>query len=280
MSNVQLRRPLSAVPAVLLVILAACGDRNGTQPINPKTPAALAVTGGGNQSGLPGTALASPIVARVTNARGNPVAGANIVFKVTRGAGAISDGSQFTTVTDANGTAQVNWALGSSAVRQQLSISAGTISQQVTATVDTARLLYLSTPDTVSVGDTIRVWASAGLADTPGEVWGSMIGSIGWSSASYVTWVQRVTPADRGMEFFYHSAPTSDALTMAGSLPSNAATSATAGPRMFRLDFVALPAAKGHDIVFNFSSTGLVAARTFTNLRTGIRVVGATVTVR
>ena len=61
MPNVSSVRPLRAVPALVLAILAAsCGDNPNT-PVNTNAPASLAVSAGNDQTGLPNAPLATPV---------------------------------------------------------------------------------------------------------------------------------------------------------------------------------------------------------------------------
>ena len=61
---------------LVLAVAAACSD-SPNKPRNENSPAAVAVTAGEGQVGMPGTMLAAPVKARVTNARGNALANAS-----------------------------------------------------------------------------------------------------------------------------------------------------------------------------------------------------------
>lgn len=279
MPNASSVRPLSAVSTLVLAALAACGDKNPNKPVDLNAPAAVTVTAGGGQTGLPGAALAQPIVAKVVNAQGSPLSGASVTFKVARGNGYVANATSTTVVTDAQGTASVSWFLGSGTVRQALDVSAGTAVQRVAAVVDTTRLLYLSAPDTVNAGDTLHLWTAVGLSQAPGEVWGTLVSTLYWPDKSYVTFVH-LTPVDPAMVYFYHNAPTLDGVTLAASLPTNSAAAATSGPRMYSVDLVINSAAKGKDVLFTLGARDLVAARTFTDLKPRADAVGTSVHVR
>ena len=72
----------------------------------------VALTGNG-QSGVIGTRLAQPLVAAVRDAAGNPVAGKQVVFKVTSGDGVFDAGKRLIAVaSDAAGEAQTIFTLG------------------------------------------------------------------------------------------------------------------------------------------------------------------------
>lgn len=274
--NVRSVRLLRAVPVLVLGILAGCGDDPHKPKVDPTKPAAIAVTSGANQVGAPSAPLPAPIVAHVTNAQGTGIAGAPVAFSVVRGLGMVANAPTTTVTTDGAGNAQVGWTLGNGAVRQQIAVTAGTVTQSVDATVDTSRALYISLRDTANVGDTLRVWAAAGLAGAPGEVWGAVMSTLTWTDTGYVT-PFRIVRVDSSARFYYHFAPSGKMLTTAASFPTNPAGT---GPRMWALDYVVKAAAKGHDVVFTFSASDLVAARTFVDLKNAVTPVGATVHIR
>jgi hypothetical protein len=84
---------------------------------------------GNDQAAAAGAELAQPLVARLLDAAGAPVAGRTVVFRVTRGggtlAGAPNGGRQLAVATDAAGRASARFLLGG---------RAGAGNQQVTAT--------------------------------------------------------------------------------------------------------------------------------------------------
>lgn len=79
----------------------------------------ISVVSGSGQAGTIGSALAAPLVARLTDAAGNPVSGTMVVFRVTKNNGELSDGSRTADAvavsSDANGRAQATWTLGTRA---------------------------------------------------------------------------------------------------------------------------------------------------------------------
>ncbi len=109
-------------------LLLACGggDSTGPDPIDQPGPAVAitAVTGGG-QTGVVGSVLAQPVVAKVTNAKGVGVAGAAVSFRIDSGNGSVSPASG---TTDASGQAQTLWTLGTnSTVEQRVTATSGTL---------------------------------------------------------------------------------------------------------------------------------------------------------
>ena len=102
------------VAAVTLAFSLACGSEP-TGGNNPPpggadtTPAAVSVASGNNQSATVSTALANPLVVKVTNAAGDSLAGVQVDWAVTAGGGAVSSA---TSTTSSLGRAQVTLTLG------------------------------------------------------------------------------------------------------------------------------------------------------------------------
>lgn len=83
--------------------------------------ASVSVQAGDGQTATVGTAVATPPAVRISDAFGNPVAGAEVTFAVTGGGGSVT-GSPATT--DASGVATVgSWVLGTTAGANSLSAS-------------------------------------------------------------------------------------------------------------------------------------------------------------
>jgi len=97
-----------ALSVFAVAVLSACGSSD-TGP-NSKTPTAVAIVSGNNQSQIVGAALSSPLVVKVT-ANGTAVSGVSVTFAVTSGSASVNPAS---TTTDANGQAKTQVTLGSS----------------------------------------------------------------------------------------------------------------------------------------------------------------------
>ncbi|MGH7518824.1 MAG: Ig-like domain-containing protein [Gemmatimonadales bacterium] len=97
-----------------LVLCIACGGDELLLPAEGE-PAAIAIVSGDAQAGLVGSALANPLVIRVTDTEDRPVAGTKVAFTVTGGAGTIAPA---TMSTDADGLAGADWILGPQAGTQ------------------------------------------------------------------------------------------------------------------------------------------------------------------
>ena len=97
-------------------------------------PAAMQVAGG-VQSANAGTALASPPGVIIVDRFGNGVPGRAVSFSLTAGGGSVSGAS--TATTDTNGVAAgPTWTLGKRNIAQQLTATAGSITQVISAKVN------------------------------------------------------------------------------------------------------------------------------------------------
>ncbi|MDQ3138059.1 MAG: Ig-like domain-containing protein [Gemmatimonadota bacterium] len=76
----------------------------------PGSAAGVSIVSGNDQSGAPGSTLPAPLVARVTDADGNPVNAAAVTWVVTAGGGSLNP---VTSTTDLDGRASSTWTLGS-----------------------------------------------------------------------------------------------------------------------------------------------------------------------
>lgn len=250
-----------------LLAVAACSD-SPTKGGSNGTPAAIAISGGDNQVGMPGSPLAAPIAVRVTNAQGNPVAGKPVDFTVTRGAGTVASA---TVTTDNNGVAQTAWTLGSGTVRQEVKATTNSIVQSVYATVDTTRSLFLlPMRDTVSVGDTIWLNLISGTTALSGEVRGAVQESI---VSSAPTAARLASIMYTGGEYFDYSG-NSGTLNLMTARP----VSSTPRQTYMRIGYVATSGTR--TIKFTHSAAGFVGAQTFTDLLPRVSVVGASVYIR
>jgi hypothetical protein len=98
--------------ALMGALAAACGGSDLLLP-SAGRPAAVAIVRGNNQSARIGEPLAEPIVVRVSDASGRPVAQAAVTFAVTSGAGGALTPQGATT--DTEGQASTRWSLGTAA---------------------------------------------------------------------------------------------------------------------------------------------------------------------
>jgi hypothetical protein len=112
---IRLRLEASPAPRLFKAVLASCliaAQPGCSDPAGDDTPgpaAAFSVVSGNGQSGVVATALAQPLVVKVTDANGRPVPGQLVNFVVAAGGGHLfSGGAQ----TDAEGLAADLWTLG------------------------------------------------------------------------------------------------------------------------------------------------------------------------
>jgi hypothetical protein len=125
--------------ALALVAFAAAACKDGpAEPPRPGPPAALVVTGGA-QAARAGTSVTTPITIRVNDANGRGVPGQTVSFTVELGGGSLAAASA---VTNAEGIATMPaWTIGKSAVPQSVRATVGSLSSDITATVQTSYLI-------------------------------------------------------------------------------------------------------------------------------------------
>ncbi|HEY0023864.1 MAG TPA: Ig-like domain-containing protein [Longimicrobium sp.] len=140
-------------------LLAACGDSTGSS-----APATVAIVSGSGQAGTVAQAVPNPLVVRVTTAGGDAVQGVAVQWAVSSGEGSLSAAS---TMTGADGLAQVQWTLGPRAE-----------AQTVTATVQgLAPAVFTVTP---APGPFARVTLSPDSVE---------VGAVGLSVTLHATWM-------------------------------------------------------------------------------------------
>jgi hypothetical protein len=101
-----------AVFAALLVVACAGSDRLATAPggggtMGGSPDTVLAKVSGDSQTATLGTAVANPLVVRVTDATGHALTGVTVAWAASAGSGTVSA----TTTTSANGQATAQWTL-------------------------------------------------------------------------------------------------------------------------------------------------------------------------
>ena len=119
------------------LVVRSTGAVDGTtSPFTVVAAAAaiLSLQSGGAQSGAYGTALAAPVVALVTDAFLNPVAGTTVTF--TAGAGSGTAGTP-TASTNGSGVASSTWTLGASGAQTLSIASAGLTGSPVAVSANT-----------------------------------------------------------------------------------------------------------------------------------------------
>jgi hypothetical protein len=96
-----------ALLASATVLGIACSDGAGPDHVGPA--ATLAVIAGDGQTDTVGQELPQPLAVRVTDAKGRPIAGQSVNFRVIAGGGSVFAG---VALTNAEGEARERWTLG------------------------------------------------------------------------------------------------------------------------------------------------------------------------
>ena len=110
------------IAATLAVLLIAACSKDSTSPT--PVPVTIAIVSGASQVATVSTQLSAPVIVKVTDAVGNPVSGIAVTFAPASASGAVSSAQA---TTDATGSAQVTWTLGTLAGTDSLMITAGTL---------------------------------------------------------------------------------------------------------------------------------------------------------
>jgi adhesin/invasin len=155
--------------SLVLLFLAACSS-DSTSPAPVAT--SIVIASGTAQTATVGTALATPVVATVTDQSGNPIVGIVVTFAPSTGAGTVST-NQVTT--DLTGSASVTWTLGTVAGTDSMMVSAGTltpVSALATATPDVPAALTIVEGNNQSapVGTTLASTLEVKVTDRFGNV--------------------------------------------------------------------------------------------------------------
>jgi Bacterial Ig-like domain (group 1) len=185
--NVSVTTPrqfMRALPLARLFVLAAAaalGACGSTGPDRIGPPAALTMVSGNSQTGQVATLLANPLVVSVTDSRSRPVQGVAVTWSVTSGNGVINPTS---TLTDANGSAQAAFSVGTVAGNNQVTASVSGVTASVTFSI-------VGTPGPLAkvVASTHLLALCTGgqagqLAATPTDAYGNPVSAT-------VTWVSR-----------------------------------------------------------------------------------------
>jgi hypothetical protein len=104
--------PRGSTLLAVMLLAAACGDDPTTPPAEPSE---LRIESGDQQSGPVAEVLPQPLLVRVVDATGSPLAGVAVSWQVTAGGGSLEASS---TSTGADGRAENWWTLGTAAGEQ------------------------------------------------------------------------------------------------------------------------------------------------------------------
>ena len=142
----------------------------------------LALLSGGGQFAAPGTALAQPVVVKVTDAFGNGVSGRAVTFAVATGGGSLGTTS---TTTDATGAASTTWTLGAVGGTQSITATSTGLAGSpltITAAAQTgapAKLAFLVQPSNAIAGAAIAPAVQVVAQDSNGVTVPTYTGQVG-----------------------------------------------------------------------------------------------------
>lgn len=168
----------------LLTTAAGLGpDTSTVFAITPRNASVLALASGGSQTAAPGTVLPLPVVARVTDAFANPIAGHPVAFAVA--AGSVSAA---TVNTLATGLSSVTWTLGPAAGAQSMTVTAvGLTGSPLTVLANNAPGAVASTTVSPAFDTLTAIGAARTVIATARDVANTVVPGV-------FTWVSR-TPA-------------------------------------------------------------------------------------
>ena len=170
---------VTGVAEGVATITASAGEASGSAVVTvAQVVSAIEMVSGDGQSGLTGEALSEPVVVRVLDSGGAPVAETTVTFEPEEGHGTASPA---TAVSDADGQAQATWTLGEFDGTQTLTASiAGGPSTTITATAAAVVATVTITPNPADVIVEFDIQLTASLRDRNGyEINGR---TISWSS--------------------------------------------------------------------------------------------------
>jgi hypothetical protein len=180
----QASRVWVAASCLAMLGIAACGgDGGGGGGEDGSTaPASLEIVAGNGQTAEVGRDLPGALVVRVMDAAGRAVIGANVVWSVTSGGGAVAPASA---ITDAEGMARTQWTLGAipgsnTATATVVGLPAATFSATAVRS-DVAASVTVTSPTLAPYeGDTLQLLAIA--RDSSGNVLPDKL--VTWSSSN------------------------------------------------------------------------------------------------
>lgn len=142
-------------------------------------PSHLGIASGNNQTAAAGAALAAPLVARVTDQSGNPVAGVAVSWAIVSGGGTLNTTQS---LTNTSGLAQVYWTLGGAAGSQSVRASSGQLtSVTFTATAEAGALASITvSPDSTALTQGSSLQLQAKGVDRYGNTVSGL--TFAWSS--------------------------------------------------------------------------------------------------
>ncbi|MCG3118727.1 MAG: hypothetical protein ALAOOOJD_00983 [bacterium] len=170
---------------------------------------------GNSQKGQVGQILPEPLVVKVTDKDGNPVAGKAVRFDVTFGGGTVDERSSTTITSDAFGEARVSWRLGP---------SAGPHTVRVTSTNLTNSPLDLRAEAASGLPQNLEIYSGQEAAGDVGGVSAPMRVRVTDASGNGVDGVEVLFELVRGTGSLSASGPVLQVLTREGGFASATVT--------------------------------------------------------
>ena len=184
------------------LLAAACGGGDLTLP-SEGAPAALTLVSGEGQRGTAGSALADPLVVRVTDSKGRPVVGTPVAFSLVDGVGIALNPD--TALTDADGRAASRLTLGPGvgSVQVNAQVAGATVAALTTrftamAVAGTARKIAAVSGDnqTAPVGSVLSVPLVVRVTDGAGNPVSGV--TVAWTAAGGGTVSAATSTTDAG----------------------------------------------------------------------------------
>jgi adhesin/invasin len=185
---------LGGALVVVAGMVVACDDSTATEPPVPVAAVLAENAGVEAQSGTVGTTLATPISVLYTRS-GQPVAGANVTWKVLAGGGTLDAA---TSTTDPSGNAVVHWTLGTKAGADTL---IGTTADSATSIITAVAVPDVPASITVVSGDAQDIAAGAApeaLVVKAVDKYGNVVpgATVTWTASGGVTVDSSTTTTD------------------------------------------------------------------------------------
>ncbi len=148
--------------SVVALVLASCDSPTAAR--KAQTPVSIQIISGDNQSGVVGTDLTLPLVAKVLDANGRGLRDQTVTFSVVAGGGAVAPSSA---TSDQQGVVQARWTLGTaSTVAALVQARVGSDSGAPAVTFQATALPGAAAAVTKLSGDAQRTEAGESLADS------------------------------------------------------------------------------------------------------------------
>jgi hypothetical protein len=174
--------------SIFFAFMAGCGGGGASSTAPIRVATTLTLTSGNNQSGSRGEVLPNPLVVRVDDQTGKPLAGVAVTWTVTTGGGTVDHASSST---GSDGTASARWTLGTQAGTNSLTAATGAlapVSFTATGTAGPLASIAITPPGIpVETGDVLQLGVAA--ADAYGNA--VPLPALTWTSSD--SGIARVT---------------------------------------------------------------------------------------